>query len=152
MDDHPAKGISRVFQSKPGAAADVVAKMKEFRSIFERHGGPSCRIYTDYFSGNTDRVVWEFDTESLTSLESIFWAASHNAEYSLAYEEWYQGSTPSIEVAISNGVINLCPDKYHVFREIFRNLKPSGRLYLADIVAYKPGPDEAKANVDLWTA
>ena len=58
----------------------------------------------------------------------------------------------SVDVAISNGVINLCPDKYHVFREIFRTLKPSGRLYLADIVAYKEIPDEAKANVDLWTA
>ena len=58
----------------------------------------------------------------------------------------------SVDVAISNGVINLTPDKYHVFREIFRTLKPGGRLYLADIVVHKPVPDGAKADVDLWTA
>lgn len=57
-----------------------------------------------------------------------------------------------VDVAISNGVINLCPDKYRAFQEIFRVLRPGGRLYLADIVAYKPIPDEAKADVDLWTA
>lgn len=58
----------------------------------------------------------------------------------------------SVDVIISNGVINLTPDKYHVFKEIFRTLKPGGRLYLADIVVHKPVPDGAKADVDLWTA
>lgn len=58
----------------------------------------------------------------------------------------------SVDVVISNGVINLCPDKYRVFGGIFRALKPGGRLYLADIVLHKPVPDGAKANVDLWTA
>jgi SAM-dependent methyltransferase len=58
----------------------------------------------------------------------------------------------SVDVIISNGVINLCPDKYKVFAEIFRTLKPGGRLYLADIVVHKQVPDGAKANVDLWTA
>ena len=58
----------------------------------------------------------------------------------------------SVDVAISNGVINLCPDKYKAFDEIFRTLKPGGRLYLSDIVVHKPVPDAAKANVDLWTA
>ena len=58
----------------------------------------------------------------------------------------------SVDVVISNGVVNLCPDKYRVFAEIFRVLKPGGRLYLADIVVHKQVPDGAKANVDLWTA
>ena len=58
----------------------------------------------------------------------------------------------SVDVAISNGVINLCADKYAVFCEIFRVLKPGGRLNLSDIVVHKPVPDGAKANVDLWTA
>ena len=58
----------------------------------------------------------------------------------------------SVDVVISNGVINLTPDKYAVFKEVFRVLKPGGRLYLADIVVYKQVPDEAKENVDLWTA
>jgi arsenite methyltransferase len=58
----------------------------------------------------------------------------------------------SVDVVISNGVVNLCPDKYRVFAEIFRVLKPGGRLYLAGIVVHKQVPDGAKANVDLWTA
>ena len=58
----------------------------------------------------------------------------------------------SVDVAISNGVINLCTDKNRAFQEIFRILKPGGRLYLADIVVHRPVPDPAKANVDLWTA
>jgi SAM-dependent methyltransferase len=55
-------------------------------------------------------------------------------------------------VVISNGVINLWPGKYEAFEEVFRTLKPGGRLYLADIVVHKPVPDAAKENVDLWTA
>ena len=58
----------------------------------------------------------------------------------------------SVDVAISYGVINLCTDKYRVFQDIFRTLKPGGRLLLADIVVHRPVPDAAKANVDLWTA
>ena len=57
-----------------------------------------------------------------------------------------------VDVVMSNGVINLCPDKYKVFAEVFRVLKPGGRLYLSDIVVHKQVPDGAKANVDLWTA
>ena len=58
----------------------------------------------------------------------------------------------SVDVAISNGVINLCTDKRRVFQEIYRTLKPGGRLLLADIVVHRPVPDAAKAQVDLWTA
>ena len=58
----------------------------------------------------------------------------------------------SVDVAISNGVINLCPDKYAAFREIFRTLKPGGRLNLADIVVQIEVPTEAKEDVDIWTA
>ncbi len=89
----------RVFQAKTGSSGAVVAKMKEFQTIFEKQGGPTCRIYTDLFSGNTDRVVWEFDIDNLTALENLFWAASQNAEYSKSYEEWYEGLKPLIEMA-----------------------------------------------------
>lgn len=89
----------RVFQAKPGASAAVVAKMKEFQTVFEKHGGPPGRIYTDLYSGRADQVVWEFDTDSLGSLESLFWAASQNAEYQKAYERWFEGLKVLIEGA-----------------------------------------------------
>ena len=76
----------------------------------------------------------------------------HQVEFRQGFAEELPVPDASVDVAISNGVINLCPDKYKAFEEVFRTLKPGGRLYLADIVVHKPVPDAAKANVDLWTA
>ena len=89
----------RVFQAKPGEAAAVVDKMKAFQSIFDTQGGPTCRIYTDLLSGNTDQVVWEFDIDNLSALENLFWAASQDADYAKAYKAWYEGLKPLVEGA-----------------------------------------------------
>lgn len=56
------------------------------------------------------------------------------------------------DVAISNGVINLCVDKKQVFSEIWRTLRPGGRLQFGDIANGKPVPESAVHNIDLWTA
>jgi SAM-dependent methyltransferase len=55
------------------------------------------------------------------------------------------------DVVISNGVINLCPDKQGVYREIHRILKPGGRMMIADICVQKPVPESALRDIDLWT-
>jgi arsenite methyltransferase len=55
------------------------------------------------------------------------------------------------DVVISNGVINLCADKQAVFAEIFRVLRPGGRLQFADIANGRPVPIEALRDIDLWT-
>ena len=89
----------RVFQAKPGAAAAVVTKMKEFQPIFEKYGGPACRIYTDFYSGHTDRVVWEFDVDALGRLASLDWEMAQSDEFQKAYESWYEGLKPLIEGA-----------------------------------------------------
>ncbi len=57
----------------------------------------------------------------------------------------------SVDVVISNGVINLCPDKLAVYREAYRVLEPGGRLQIADVVVQKPLPDDAVSDIDLWT-
>jgi len=56
------------------------------------------------------------------------------------------------DVVISNGVINLCPDKKHIFEEIMRVLRPGGTLQFADIANGKSVPASAIANIDLWTS
>jgi len=55
------------------------------------------------------------------------------------------------DVVISNGVVNLCPDKPEAFREIHRVLKPGGRIQIADILVSRPVSDAAKQKIDLWT-
>jgi SAM-dependent methyltransferase len=55
------------------------------------------------------------------------------------------------DVVISNGVINLCPDKLGVYGEIARMLRPGGRMMIADICIEKPVPESAMRDIDLWT-
>jgi arsenite methyltransferase len=55
------------------------------------------------------------------------------------------------DVVISNGVINLCPDKRAAFGEIRRVLRPGGYLQFADIANNRPVPPEALRDIDLWT-
>lgn len=55
------------------------------------------------------------------------------------------------DVVISNGVINLCPDKKAVFEEVLRVLRPGGVLQFADIANGRPVPEGALRDIDLWT-
>jgi arsenite methyltransferase len=76
----------------------------------------------------------------------------NNVEFRKGYAEELPVEDEWADAVISNGVINLCPDKEQAFREAFRVLKPGGRLLIADIITYKPVPQGAKENIDLWTA
>jgi SAM-dependent methyltransferase len=60
--------------------------------------------------------------------------------------------TASVDVLISNGVINLSPDKPRVFREIARVLRPGGRIYLADVVVEREVKLEVREDPNLWAA
>ena len=57
----------------------------------------------------------------------------------------------SVDLVISNGVIDLVPDKEAVFGEIDRVLKPGGRLQIADVVIHKEVSEDARKRIDLWT-
>jgi SAM-dependent methyltransferase len=56
-----------------------------------------------------------------------------------------------VDIVISNGVIDLVPDKDAVFDEIDRVLKPGGRLQIADVVIHTEVSEDARARIDLWT-
>lgn len=56
----------------------------------------------------------------------------------------------SVDLVISNGVINLVPDKKRAYQEIHRVLRPGGRFQVADIVVDKPIPEGTQRNIDLW--
>ena len=55
------------------------------------------------------------------------------------------------DVVISNGVLNLLPDKLAALQEMARVLKPSGRLQIGDILVQQAVPADAKQQIDLWT-
>ena len=57
----------------------------------------------------------------------------------------------SIDVVLSNGVIDLVPDKDAVFAEIDRVLRPGGRLQIADVVVHNEVSEDARKRIDLWT-
>jgi SAM-dependent methyltransferase len=59
--------------------------------------------------------------------------------------------TSAVDVVISNGVLNLVPDKTRAVGEIARVLKPGGRVQIADIVIGEVLPDSALRDIDLWT-
>ena len=104
--------------------------------------------------GPTGRVVGVDMTE-----EMLTKSRATAAKLGLANVEFREGLAEDLpvedgwaDVVISNGVINLCADKKAVFSEIFRVLRPGGRIQFADIANGKSVPEAAIQNIDLWTA
>jgi arsenite methyltransferase len=76
-------------------------------------------------------------------LENVIFRQGYGEELPVA-DEW-------ADVVISNGVLNLMPDKAAGLQEMARVLQPNGRLQIGDILVQKEVPDSAKQNIDLWT-
>ncbi|HLF76019.1 MAG TPA: methyltransferase domain-containing protein [Dehalococcoidia bacterium] len=74
-----------------------------------------------------------------------------NVEARLGYAENLPAADSSVDVVISNGVVNLCPDKVQVMTEVWRVLKPGGRFQIADIIVHKEVPQDAKDDINLWS-
>ncbi|MGH7349272.1 MAG: methyltransferase domain-containing protein [Candidatus Rokuibacteriota bacterium] len=84
------------------------------------------------------------ETVALTGLSQI--------EYRHGFAEALPVADGVADLVISNGVINLAPDKAAVFGEAFRVLKAGGRLQIADIVVHKDIPPAAREDIAIWTA
>jgi len=76
--------------------------------------------------------------------------AADNVEFRLGEIEHLPIPDASVDVIISNCVINLSPDKPQVFREAYRVLKPGGFLAVSDIVTDGPLPESIKASLSAW--
>jgi arsenite methyltransferase len=92
---------------------------------------------------------------TLAMLEKARQAANETGLANVEFREGYAEALPVGEgwadVVISNGVLNLMPDKAAVLEEMSRVLKPGGRLQIGDILVQKAVPESAKRKIDLWT-
>ena len=78
-------------------------------------------------------------------------AGLSNVEFRQGYAEALPVPDEWADVIISNGVLNLMPDKAAALQEMARVLKPTGRLQLGDILVQKAVPEDAKNDISLWT-
>jgi SAM-dependent methyltransferase len=77
-------------------------------------------------------------------------AGATNTEFRKGDIEALPVEDESVDVVISNCVINLAPDKDKVFNEVYRVLKPGGRFLVSDVVTDGDLPDEVKNDLDKW--
>ena len=75
-----------------------------------------------------------------------------NVSFYKSYIEKLPFDNSTMNVVISNGVINLCPDKQKVFSEVARVLKTGGRMVIADIVTEQQLPENVVCNSTLWAS
>jgi SAM-dependent methyltransferase len=78
-------------------------------------------------------------------------AGIENVEFKMGYGEELPADDGWADVVISNGVLNLMPNKIGALQQMRRVLKPNGRLQIADIIVQKPVSEGAKKKIDLWT-
>jgi arsenite methyltransferase len=90
--------------------------------------------------------------------EMLAKARAGAAEMGIENVEFHEGEAENLpfpdenfDVVISNGVIDLIPDKDAVFSEIYRVLKPGGRVQIADVTIQNPVSEEGRRKIDLWT-
>ena len=103
--------------------------------------------------GKTGHVIGvDMTSEMVTrARENGVKAGTKNVEFRLGEIEHLPAADRSVDVIMSNCVINLSPDKAAVYREAFRVLKPRGRLAISDIVATVKLPEEVRNDMQAYT-
>ena len=101
--------------------------------------------------GNTGRVIGVDMTSEMISKarRNAEAAKTGNVEFRLGEIEHLPVADNSADIVMSNCVINLSPDKQGVYRDVFRVLKPGGRLSISDVLATAPLPEKIRNDLNL---
>jgi ubiquinone/menaquinone biosynthesis C-methylase UbiE len=154
---------SEELEKLPTEVADIslgcgnpmaIAELREGEMVLDlgSGGGIDCFLAAQKV-GTRGRVVGLDMTPEMIQLarENAQKIGTSNVEFRLGEMEHMPVEDSSVDVIISNCVINLSPDKDAVFGEAYRVLKPGGRLCVSDIVLLGELPREVKENVEQWT-
>ncbi len=133
----------------------ALASLKEGETVVDlgSGGGFDCFLAADRV-GDQGRVIGIDMTAEMVSKarQNAAKVDAANVEFRLGEIEHLPVADGSVDIIISNCVINLSVDKAQVFREAFRVLKPGGRLAISDIVATQPLPAEVRKDLELVSA
>jgi SAM-dependent methyltransferase len=133
----------------------AIAALKPGETVLDlgSGGGFDCFLAAKQV-GHTGKVIGVDMTPEMVSKarENARKGDYSNVEFRLGEIEHIPAADGSIDVIISNCVINLSPKKLDVFKEAFRILRPGGRLAISDVVATAQLPPEFKNDLDLLSA
>ena len=136
----------------PVPVAPVIASLRPGETVVDLgSGGGFDSFLAARAVGPTGKVIGvdmtpEMITRARTNARKL---EAKNVEFRLGEIEHLPVSDASVDLVISNCVINLSPDKPQVFREAFRALKPGGRVVVSDLVLTRALPPELQQRVDL---
>jgi arsenite methyltransferase len=131
----------------------ALASLKPGQTVLDlgSGGGLDCFLAAKQV-GTTGRVIGVDMTPEMIdqARKNRVTTGLQNVEFRLGEIEHLPVSDASVDVVISNCVINLSPDKPQVFAEIFRALKPGGRIAVSDIVLDGDLPDNVRESLNAW--